>query len=496
MKIDDFALNEYKKNSETSAKNQIKTNNNSNQKNISNPALNILNSTQNSNFNNSSAAGFSDFNTKSFSESQNPNKTFSVSKEIRHNAKRGNEPLIHRPIFQKINTKLNQLEQENKLNRQLEKEAEIQARQAAKTGIWFQKKSLDSQDLKNATDNLFADGLIKVPQKSEKDSIYRRVAKFLVIIGLDEAAKIIPHLSEEQVEKIIPEIATIQKISPQEKDEILNEFNGLLEKSRTDGGFETAKNILTKAYGEKKAQEVLQKSIKAPLEKPFEYLSEADADRIKILLETESVAVKAIVLSQLEPKKAAAVLNKMDSEEKSEIILRLAKMKNVSPEVLERIDKSLHEKLLTQNTENSNNLDGRGILAQILKRMDISSEDKIIESLSESDPELGEDLRKRLFTEEDVLNSDNRFLQNKLASMDVKDIALLIKGKSLPFREKILTNVSKTRGDIILEEETLLGQVRKTDVEEITSKFYASLRRAWEDGELRIEGRDDGEVYV
>lgn len=483
MKIDDFALNEYNKNSKSSEKNQ---------KNISNPALNLLRNEQ-SNLEQSNRKQST--YEQSTNEQKNQNKILSVSKEIRHNVKRGTEPLIHKPIFQKINSKLDELEQE-KMNERLNKEAQLQAKQAAKTGTLFQKKSVNSQDLKNATDNLFADGLVKVPRKTQEDSIYRRVAKFLVIIGLDEAAKVIPHLSEEQVEKIIPEIATIQKISPQEKDEILSEFNGLLEKSRTDGGIETAKNILTKAYGKEKAQELLEKSIKPQLEKPFEYLEEANADRIKLLLETESVAVKAIVLSQLEPKKAADVLSKMDSEEKSEIILRLAKMKSVSPEVLESVDKSLHEKLLTQNTENSNNLDGRGILAQILKRMDISSEDKIIESLSETDPELGEDLRKRLFTEEDVLNADNRFLQNKLASMEVKDIALLIKGKSTEFRQKILTNVSKTRGDIILEEESLLGTVRKSDVEEITSKFYASLRRAWEDGKLKIEGRDDGEVYV
>ena len=438
-------------------------------------------------------------NDSTSTQDNSENKTerpFSVSREIRHNSKPGTEPLVHKPTFERINKKLNELEKKRH-NAELDAKAEESARSAAKTGTWFEKKnSITSEDLKNAADNLVSGRLIKVPEKTGADSIYRRVAKFLVIIGLDEAAKIIPHLGEDQVEKIIPEIATIQKISPEEKEAILEEFKGLIDKARSDGGLETARSILTKAYGEKKAEEVLEKSIKTPLEKPFEYLEEADSERIKILLDSESVGVKAIVLSQLEPKKSAEIINKMTDSEKGEIVMRLAKMKTVSPDVLKSVDKALHEKLLTQNTENSNQLDGRSVLAQILKRMDVSSEDKIIDSISTSDPELGADLRNRLFTEEDILKSDDRFMQNKLAAMDVKDIALLIKGKSPAFREKILRNVSKTRGDIILEEEKLLGTVRKSDVEEITSKFYAFFRRAWEDGELRIEGRNDDEVYV
>ena len=171
-------------------------------------------------------------------------------------------------------------------------------------------------------------------------------------------------------------------------------------------------------------------------------------------------------------------------------------MKPVAPEVLEEINKSLHEKMLTQNTENSRNLDGRGVLAQILKRMSPSAESGIINTLSEQDPELGADLRRRLFTEEDVIGSDDRFIQNKLHSMEDKDIAILIHAKSDDFRNKILKNVSKTRGEIILDEERLAGTILRRDSEAITSAFFSYLRRAWENGDLRVSGRDEDEVYV
>lgn len=407
-----------------------------------------------------------------------------------------NKKLVHKPVFENVNSAIDRIEKQNKEH--AERENIEQAKIAAKTGTWFEKKkSATSDDVKNAAKNLTSGGLVKIPASStEKDSIYRRVAKFLVIVGIDEAAKILPHLTEEQTEKIIPEIASIQKITPEESASILEEFESLVEKAREEGGLETARNILTKAYGSEKAEDMLKKSVKYPDGKPFDYLSDANAERIRVLIDGESDAVKSLVLSQIEPKKAAKVINLMDVDDKKKIVLRLAKMKPVAPEVLAEIDRSLHEKLLTQNTENSQNMDGRGVLAQILKRMNPSVENSIINTLSEQDPELGEDLRKRLFTEEDVIGSDDRFIQNYLHDMEDRDIAVLIYGKNDAFREKILSNVSKNRRRVILDEESMIHHLTKSDSEKMTSSFYSVLRRAWENGDLRVSGRDEGEVYV
>ena len=407
-----------------------------------------------------------------------------------------NKKLVHKPVFENVNSAIDRIEKQNKEH--AERQNIEQAKIAAKTGTWFEKKkSATSDDVKNAAKNLTSGGLVKIPASStEKDSIYRRVAKFLVIVGIDEAAKILPHLTEEQTEKIIPEIASIQKITPEESASILEEFESLVEKAREEGGLETARNILTKAYGSEKAEDMLKKSVKYPDGKPFDYLSDANAERIKVLIDGESDAVKSLVLSQIEPKKAAKVINLMDVDDKKKIVLRLAKIKPVAPEVLSEIDRSLHEKLLTQNTENSQNMDGRGVLAQILKRMNPSVENSIINTLSEQDPELGEDLRKRLFTEEDVIGSDDRFIQNYLHDMEDRDIAVLIYGKNDAFREKILSNVSKNRRRVILDEESMIHHLTKSDSEKMTSSFYSVLRRAWENGDLRVSGRDEGEVYV
>lgn len=355
------------------------------------------------------------------------------------------------------------------------------------------KKSESSPELQHVTDYLKTGGLIKVTQDQteQKDSIFRRVAKFLLIIGEDEAAKILPHLSEAQIEKIIPEIASIRSVDKDEADSILAEFNSLLQNARQAGGVETAREMLTKVYGKEKANQMLEKTVPFSGARPFDYLSDSDSERIYILLKDENIGVQAMVLSHLQPQKAASVINQMNPEEKKEIVLRLAKMEAVSPDILKRVDRALREKSLRQTSQKAEKIDGKNALAQILKKMSPSAENDIIASLSESDPDLGMDLRSRLFTMEDVINADDRFIQEQLRLLDDETLCLLIAANPDDFRNKILDNVSSTRRQDVLSIEEINKPFRRSDCERVTSEFFATLRRAYEDGKLIIHGRDE-----
>ncbi|MDY6396870.1 MAG: flagellar motor switch protein FliG [Treponema sp.] len=346
---------------------------------------------------------------------------------------------------------------------------------------------------------LTSGGLIKVPEqpreKDGKENIYRRVAKFLMLIGVDEAAKILPHLTDEQTEKIIPEIASIRYVEPDEAKEILEEFQGLVKQAREEGGIDTARTILEKAFGTHKAGVILEKTATQISGKPFEYLAEADCERVSFLLKDESNAVKALVLSYLNPKVSAQVINGMETEDKKDVVMRLAKLTKISPEIVQRVDKALQEKMNHLATSKSDSIDGKNILAQILKRMSPEAEEGILANLAEADSALGEDLRERLFTTEDIINADDRFIQDKLRDMDEEEIAYLIASKAEDFRAKILDNVSENRRKSILETEKFLYPMRKSDCEKATSQFFSTLRRAYEEGNLYIKGRDD-ELYV
>ena len=360
-------------------------------------------------------------------------------------------------------------------------------------------KKTDDAEVRAAAAALTSGGLLKIDDGSGnangKESIYRRVAKFLLIIGVDEAARILPHLSEEQTEKIIPEIASIRSVSADESTAILAEFQSLVKHAREGGGVDTARTILEKAFGEKKAEEMLQKSVPFAQGKPFDYLEEMDGERIYILLKDESSAVRALVLSHLKPDKAAACINHMPAGEKTDVVCRLAKMEPIAPEVLRRVDHAMHEKSDMVNTTKSESVDGRNALAQILKRMTPDAEQGILSTLSEQDPDLGRDLRNRLFTIDDILNSDDRFIEEQLRKMNDGDVAVLIAGKPADFRSKILNNMSIIRRNSVLEEEEIKKPILRKDSEQITSAFFAILRRAFEDGRLIVKGRSD-DIYV
>ena len=362
-----------------------------------------------------------------------------------------------------------------------------------------EKHKSQNPELNAASDALISGGLLKVPvSKKEadgRDSVYRRVAKFLLIIGVDEAAKILPHLTEEQTEKIIPEIASIRSVSPEETSQILEEFESLLKTAREGGGIDTAREILKKAYGEKKAKELIDKSVPFPLEKPFEYLNDIDKERINLLLKEESVQVKALVLSRLNPKKAASVINLMDSKEKSEVAFRLLKLEPVSPEVIKSLDEALHKKLLLQNSQKTNSIDGKNVLAEILKKMSFSTENSILSKISSEEPSLANDLRERLFTVDDVVNSDDRFIQETLMMYSNYEIACLVYKRDENFTKKIFQCISQGRISQVQDELNINQAFSKSECDKIYSKFLNTLRNSFEEGKLFIKNRTD-DVYV
>ncbi|MFI3257631.1 MAG: FliG C-terminal domain-containing protein [Spirochaetales bacterium] len=365
------------------------------------------------------------------------------------------------------------------------------------------KQESSAKKMRTHIDELMArDGLLKMTEKSDenkddiaRESIYRRVAKFLLIIGVNEAARILPHLPPEQTEKIIPELASVRNVSPDEASVILAEFQSLLTRSRQSGGLDTARAILEKAFGKERAQAMIEKSVPEPEGTPFAYLQDVDDEKLFFLLKDEGAPIQTLVLSRIKPVAAAGFIKRLDSDAKKEIVMRLAKMAPMSPDIVRRVDQAMHEKLLATDTDSGDMIDGRSALAAILKKMDIGCERDILFTLSEHDPDLGKDIRERLFTVDDFLEGDDHFIQAVLRPMSEKEIAFLIAAKSDAFRNKILINVSRGRGDIILEEEILAKPMQKKDVDNTTAAFFAVLRRGWEEGKFVIKGRDE-DIYV
>jgi flagellar motor switch protein FliG len=341
--------------------------------------------------------------------------------------------------------------------------------------------------------------LPKVLPREEGDSKLRRVAKFLILIGKDEAAGILAKLDIEQVEAISREIASIRGISGEEASAIFSEFRSLLSSNypfmgANSGGLEAARRLLYAAFGPEKGMEFLNRALPHTRENPFSFLEEFNGEQIALLLKDESPGAAALILSRLPPKLSAEALVAAGSGRKTEIARRIARLGQTAPEVLEQVAGALMEKarkLGGAGAENAVALDGRGALAAILKQSDFSFGDRIIRELDQEDGELGQDLKERLNTLEDVIKAEDRPLQEKLRSMTDQDLALLLKGKTPEFADKLLSNVSAQRRTAIREEISIMGAVPRRDVDNATKSFLAWFRESREEGRILLIDDED-----
>jgi flagellar motor switch protein FliG len=338
---------------------------------------------------------------------------------------------------------------------------------------------------------------------AEGESRYRRAAKFLILIGGDEAARILSALDAEQVEQIAKEIASIGGITADEAETVFEEFRDLLRTSLgytggAAGGLEEARRLLYAAFGPVQGETFLRRTVPEAAGNPLDFLDDFSGEQVAFLLREEVPAVAALVLSRLAPKSSAAVLANTPPDRKLEIVKRIARLGQVSPEVLERVAGALREKARHIAEAGADHapveVDGMNALTAILKHADNSFGERLLMELEEDDPDIGRGLKDRLYTLDDVIEADNRPIQEKLKAMNDRDIALLLKGRSPGFTAKILSNVSANRRTLIREEVEILGPVPKIEVEAAARDFLAWFRLGREEGKILL--RTDKDVIV
>ena len=318
---------------------------------------------------------------------------------------------------------------------------------------------------------------------------HKRAAKLLLLLGKEQAAAVLKHLSEEEVEKVTAEIAKIKRIEREEARKILQDFGSLADKiaATPRGGIQVARDMLSSALGEAEAEKIIGKVSPYAENKPFAFLNDLDYQQIMLLLRKEPVHVMSIVVSYLEPRKASQVIESLPPEVQAQVVKRIARMGQVSPEVLSSIEESLRERIRTQGKVVAEEIDGQSVLADILKHMPLNDENRILESLEEKNRELAEHIRERLFNFETVLEIPDSQLQGFLYQYPDRDLAVILKGKSPELEDKVLRNVSQRRRDFIQQERESLGPMRRSEVDRITKDFLSFLRERAERGELTLD---------
>ncbi|MDR2444586.1 MAG: flagellar motor switch protein FliG [Spirochaetaceae bacterium] len=326
----------------------------------------------------------------------------------------------------------------------------------------------------------------------KQESKARKVAKFLILIGPDQAAKVLANLDENQVESISREIARIRGITKEEASEIFAEFQGLLSSSLSyggaAGGIEEARRLLYSAFGPEKGEAFLRRSVPDVTETSFSFLEDFSGEQVAMLLRDELPATGAVILSRISPNLAAKTLTCAEPEWRLEAVRRIGRLGKISPEALEKTAAALREKAHSISGVVTSDVDGMGALAAILKHSAVSFGDRILNELSDEDPDLSNRLKERLYTLDDVIKAENKPIQKKLREMDVHDIAILIKGRNEAFTEKILSNISTRRRAEVQDELSFMGLIPKKDADAAIKNFMDWFRRERDSGQILMIG--------
>ena len=327
-----------------------------------------------------------------------------------------------------------------------------------------------------------------MPRESKLTGV-QKAAILFITLGPDVAAGIIKRLPENEIQKITYEIANTTAVSAGQRGEILKEF---LEMNKAkdyliEGGMEYAKSLLSKALGSQRAQDILDKVSEATQQyRPFSIARKADSTQLLNVILNEHPQTIALILCYLQKEKAAQVLSSLPEEIQSDVAFRIATMNHTSPVVIKEIEKVLESKLSSVVRMETTILGGVESLVGILNEVDRQTEKNITESLEREDAELAEKVKSSMFIFEDVITLDDVSIQRILREVEVKELALALKGASEEVAESIFRNQSKRAAASLKEDMEFLGPVRLIDVEKTQQKIVGIIRRLDETGEIVI----------
>lgn len=323
-----------------------------------------------------------------------------------------------------------------------------------------------------------------------KYSGIEKVAAFLSLIGEEAATELFKHFDPIELARIIPMMSRI-KLSQEEAENILMEFSEKIGSSPVTVDEEYIKSILKKAFGEEQAAKLISKIESGA--SAFDILRWLDSSAIASMLQREHPQTIAIVLAHLDPTQAAEVLSKFSEQLKIEISQRIASLDQISPAILSELEDVLQSQL--RSYTQSRRIGGIKTVAEILNQMDRTSEELILKNIEEKDPILAEEIRKLMFTFEDIINIDDRGIQTILKEISTDDLALALKMASEELKEKIFKNMSSRAVEILKEEMEAKGPVRVSDVEKAQMNVVRVARRLEEEGKIVIGGKG-GETLV
>ena len=323
----------------------------------------------------------------------------------------------------------------------------------------------------------------------------QKAAILLISLGPDVSAQIYKHLTEEEIEKLTLEISSVKKVDTEQKEEVMEQFHqiALAQDYISQGGIGYARTVLEKAVGSEEAQKIIARLTSSLQVKPFDFARKADPAQILNFIQNEHPQTIALVLSYLDNEQAGQILSALPQEVQADVAKRIAIMDSTSPEIIYQVEQILEEKLSATVTQDYTQTGGIQAVVEVLNGVDRSTERTILDALEVQDPELAEEIKKRMFVFEDIVTLDNRAIQRVIREVENDDLRLALKVASEEVQNVIFENMSTRMAETFKEEVEYMGPVRLRDVEEAQQRIVGSIRRLEEVGEIVIArgGGDD-----
>ena len=326
----------------------------------------------------------------------------------------------------------------------------------------------------------------------------QKAAILLIALGPERSALIFKHLKEEEIEDLTLEIANTRSVTPQAKEEVINEFYGvcLAQQYIAEGGINYAKELLEKALGNEKALDVIGKLTASLQVKPFEFIRKTEASQLLNFIQDEHPQTIALILSYLNASQAALIVSALPPDRQADVAKRIALMDRTSPDVVKEVERILETKLSSLVNQDYTVIGGVDSVVDILNTVDRSTEKHIMETLEIDEPELAEEIRKKMFVFEDILLLDDRAIQRVLRDVDNGDLAIALKSANEEVQNEIFNNLSKRLAVMIREDMEFMGPVRMKDVEEAQQKIVNVIRRLEDSAEIVISRGGGDEIVV
>ncbi len=323
-------------------------------------------------------------------------------------------------------------------------------------------------------------------------------AILLISLGPERSAEIFKHLKEEEIEDLTLEIANTRSVTPQIKEQVLEEFYQvcLAQQYIAEGGIGYAKELLEKALGEEAANNVIGKLTASLQVKPFEFVRKTEASQLLNFIQDEHPQTIALILSYLNASQAALIVSALPPDRQADVAKRIALMDRTSPDVVKEVERILETKLSSLVNQDYTVIGGVDSVVEILNTVDRSTEKHIMETLEIDEPELADEIRKKMFVFEDILLLDDRAIQRVLRDVDNGDLAVALKSANEEVQNAIFNNLSKRLAVMIKEDMEFMGPVRMKDVEEAQQKIVNVIRRLEDSAEIVISRGGGDEIVV